>query len=233
MKRLLVLGVALATLGVAAPAARAAGECDGLTVCVPVAGPWVVVPSGATPRAPVRFQLTCPRGYVVAGLDAELSRRAIDVTWAARLGSPVNPGVSTERSAVFTALYTGARVRGVTFRPRIGCIPTLGGGGRIPTSAGAVFRPGPPATRRVRTFRVPAATTRRTTQRCGAGERLVDAWHAVAFAGAAPPSAATVAAVVATRRVRSGALTVTGRATFALGSRRAVVQAGVVCGGGG
>ena len=61
---LVVAGTALA---VAAPAGGA-NECDGLMVCVPVAGPWVVVPAATgVPRQRVEFQLTCPRGHVVGG----------------------------------------------------------------------------------------------------------------------------------------------------------------------
>ena len=71
-------------------------------VCVPVAGPWVVVPaSTGENRARVEYQLTCPRGHVVGGLDARLSVRGIDVSFLGRLGSPVNPGITTSRSAVF------------------------------------------------------------------------------------------------------------------------------------
>ena len=233
MRRLLLLAAAATAFGTAAPEAQAARECEGLQVCVPVAGPWVVVPSGTrTPRPSVRFQLTCPQGYVVAGLDAELSHRAVDVTWAALLGTPGLTGVSTQRSAVFTAVFTGRGARGVTFRPHIGCIPTAGGGGRIPTSLAQAFPPGPPAVRRVRTTRVRPARTTVLTQRCAPGERLVDAWHAVGFRGLRPPSAAVVESVRATRAVRAGRIAVTARATAALGSRIAVVQAGLTCGGG-
>ena len=228
-----MLAALAAALGAAAPEAQAARECDGLDVCVPVAGPWVVVPSAArTPRPPVRWQLTCPQGHVVAGLDAELSHRALDVRWDALVGSPVGPGVSTERSALFSATFTGASARAVTFRPRIGCIPAAGGGGRIPTSFSAVYPPSAPAVRRVRTTRVTAGRVVTFGQSCRPDERLLFAWHAVGFPGARPPTAAQVASVRASRRVRGRGVTVTARATAALGPRRAFVQAGVTCGGG-
>ena len=231
MRRLLALVAVVA--GVAAVPAHAARECVGLDVCVPVAGPWVVVPSAPqSPRPGVRYQLTCPRNHVVAGVDAELSHRAIDVTWAGLPGSPIGPGVSTQRSAIFTGVFTGARAPAATFRPRIGCIPAAGGGGRIPTSVAApaaVFPPSAPPTRRVRTARLRSGTTLTLAQRCAAGERLVEAWHAVGFAGAQPPTAALVAAVRATRTVRGGRLVVTARARD-LGARQVFVQAGVTCG---
>jgi hypothetical protein len=231
-KKLLVLATAAAALGVGAPEAQAANECEGLMVCVPVAGPWVVVPTTPTvPRPLARYQVTCPRGYLVGGTDAELSNPAIDVTFTARLGSPVNPGVSTERSALFTAIFTGMRARVATFRPHIGCIPAAGGGGRIPTAVGAVVPPGPPAVRRVRTVRVRAGDTASLSQCCAGGERLVDLWHAVGFFTRQPPSAALVSSVRATRRLRSGRVSASAAATIALGRRHAVVQVGAVCGG--
>ena len=84
----------------------------------------------------MQFHLSCPRNYVVGGTDAELSQRGIDVGFLARLGSPVNPGITTTRAAVFTGSWTGASPRGPTFRPHIGCLPASGGGGRVPTVGG-------------------------------------------------------------------------------------------------
>jgi hypothetical protein len=144
--------VGVAVLAFGAGSAGATRECDGLQVCVPVAGPWVVVPaSEGAPRPQVEFQLSCPRRYVVGGVDAELSHRAIDVSFLGRMGSPVNPGITTSRSVVFVASYVGATARGPTFRPHIGCMPAAGGGARIPTSATA-FPPGEPLVRHVRTI---------------------------------------------------------------------------------
>ena len=60
----------------------------------------------ARPR--VEYQLTCPRGHVVGGLDARLSVRGIDVLFLGRLGSPVNPGITTSRSAVFAGHLRGS-----------------------------------------------------------------------------------------------------------------------------
>ena len=85
------LVVAGAALAVAAPAGGA-NECDGLMVCIPVAGPWVVVPtSTGAQRERVEFQLTCPRGYIVGGTDARLSSRAIDVGFIGTIGQPGQP----------------------------------------------------------------------------------------------------------------------------------------------
>ena len=151
--RLLLLGAALA-LGAlaAAPTAGATNECRGLNPCVPVAGPWVVVPVGKSAQPPqVQYQLTCPRGYVVAGLDVELSDRAIEVTFLGSSGSPVSPGITTSRTVVFVGTYVGTGARAPTFRPHAGCVPAAGGGQRTPTGVGAVFPPGKPTVRRVST----------------------------------------------------------------------------------
>ena len=92
MRRLAVLASVTAVLAaVAAAPAGATNECKGLQVCVPITGPWVLT-SGT---AEVQYQLPCPKKFVVAGLDAELSTRGIEVSFRGALGSPVNPGITT------------------------------------------------------------------------------------------------------------------------------------------
>ena len=222
-----VLSVVVAALLVASPAGGA-NECDGLMVCVPVAGPWVVVPvSGSVPRRHVEYQLTCPRGHVVGGLDARLSDRAIDVGFVGTLGSPVNPGITTSRSAVFVASYVGASARAPTFRPFIGCMPGAGGGGRVQTSVTA-FRPGRPTIRRAKTVRVRAGETT-ITHRCAARERLVGASHAFGFATRSPPSASLVEGLSANQVTRGREVVVRVRADAEVGDVRALVQVHAVC----
>jgi len=235
VKRLVVLGVALAAVAATAAPAGATNECRGLQVCVRVAGPWVVVPSelGAS-RAGGRFQLSCPRGFIAAGLDAELSDRAIDIDFSGLVGSPVGPGTTTARSVVFRGVYTGASARTPTFRPHLGCVPTAGGGaGPVPYRKvqSLSFPPGQPTIRRVRTVRLRVGNVRAIAA-CGAGERLISGWHAVGFYTAAAPSAALVRSVSASRTVRGNRVDVRARAGAAVGGVRAVVQVGAVCGGG-
>lgn len=193
MRRGLVIAVLFAALAVV-PTAGATTECRGLQVCVPVAGPWVV----AGPGAEVSFQLACPARFVVAGLDAELSRRGIDVTFRGSLGSPVNPGITTSRAAEFLArlLAGGAPA---TFRPHIGCVPAAGSGQRFPT----VHRPAPAL--------VPTAVelsvqpgVHRYVERCPARTRLSGASHSVGFYTPTPPTAALVKSVAVTQTVRAG-----------------------------
>jgi hypothetical protein len=223
-----VLLCALFAALAAASSAGAANECDGLMVCVPIAGPWVVVPvSGSVPRPQVEFQLACPRGYVVGGLDARLSDRAVDVSFLGTLGSPVNPGITTSRSAVFLATYVGASARAPSFKPFIGCMPGAGGGSRVPTSASS-FTPGRPTTRRVTNVRIrPGSAT--VTQRCANDERLVAASHALGFYTRTPPSPSIVASVSAGQSIHGRDVVVSVHADAELGGVRAVVQVHAVC----
>ncbi len=233
MKRLLVLAAALAAVAATAAPAGATSECRGLQVCVKVRGPWVVVPSElGTSRVGVQFQLSCPRGFIAGGLDAELSDRAIDLDFFGLLGSPVGPGTTTTRSVVFRGVYTGSPPRTPTFRPHLGCIPVAGGGtGPVPYRKLQAFPPGQPTIRRVRTMRLHAGSTRAIAA-CAAGERLLSGWHAIGFNTAAPPSAALVGSVRATRSSSGNRVEVRVNAGAAVNGVRAIVQVGAVCGGG-
>jgi hypothetical protein len=222
-----VVVVACAVL--AAGAARAAPtiECRGLQVCVRVIGPWVVVPAS---HARVEFQLACPRRYLVGGLDAELSDPAVDISFLGRLGAPVAPGITTSRTAVFVARFVGSSRRTVTFRPHLGCVPSNGAGGGIPTAR--VVRPGQPAVRRVRTLRVLPGRTRGVAAGCASAERLITGSHAVGFWTAKPPAARLVAAVATRQRLARGHVVVGARSSLALGRVRAIVQVTALCAGG-
>lgn len=220
--------VAGAALAVAGPAGGA-NECDGLMVCIPVAGPWVVVPVAAgAQRERVEFQLTCPRGYIVGGTDARLSNRAIDVGFIGTTGSPVNPGITTSRSAVFLGTYVGRSGNvAPTFRPFIGCMPMAGGGSRVPTSVSQV-RPGRPVTRRAKTVRVRPGTTT-VTHRCSSGERLVGGTHAFGFETRTPPSAGLVGSVSGSQRIAGESVAVRVSGDAELAGVRAVVQVQALC----
>jgi hypothetical protein len=212
VKKLLLLVLALAA-GSFAPEAMAGTECRGLQSCIRVVGPWVQVPAGA---APTYYHLACPgRGQTVGGLDADTARRAVDVTFLGALGGPVAPGTTTGRAIVFVARATAGRA--VTFRPRLGCIPAAGGGGRSRTSyepkrtlyASAAV---PRITRRARTFRPPAAGEDSVSFACRAGETLLSASSAIAFRTRTAPSAARLVSVRSTvaRQTRRAQATVRG-----------------------
>ena len=223
------LATLAAALAVAAPAGGA-NECDGLMVCVPVAGPWVVVPTGGgVPRPQVEYQLTCPRGHVVGGLDAELSRRAIDVSFLGQLGSPVNPGITTSRSAVFVAAYVGAvgPRADASGRTSAAC-PRAGGGGRVPTSVTA-FPPGRPTVRTRedraraagRDHRRPGLRGPRASRRRGARVRLLHA--------PAAEREPRLELSAEPGRFVDGRVRVAVRGDAELGGVRAVVQVQAVC----
>ena len=220
MKRLGALALVCVLAAMAAGAAGATNECRGLQTCVPVAGPWVV----AAPGAEVSYQLACPMKYIVAGLDAELSRRGVEVTFRGNLGAPVNPGVTTSASVVFFGRLL-AHGAAATFRPHIGCIPAQGGGQRFPVVYHAVA-PTPPAAPASVQFRVTSGV-HGYAARCPKGKRLIDATHAIGFYTSSPPSAALVKSISAEQStsgsvvrlvVRAGALAV-----------RAVVQLDLEC----
>ncbi|HZO61739.1 MAG TPA: hypothetical protein VFB35_02040 [Gaiellaceae bacterium] len=211
----------------AAPSAAATNECRGLNPCVKVAGPWVVVPAQRSiPRPQAQFQLTCPRGFVVAGVDAELSDQAIDLAFLGASGTPVSPGVTTSRSLVFVGSYAGDRPRAPTFRPHVGCVPASGGGSRTPTAVRAVTPPGHPVTRRVVTERVRGEATADVA--CRADERLVGWYASRGFATPAPPAPALVASLFTKATVRGNAVSVLARA----GRGQGIVQLGALCAGG-
>ena len=216
--------LAAAALAVTAAPAGATNECRGLQVCVPVAGPWVLAAGGAE----VQYQLPCPPRFVVAGLDAELTTRGIDVSFRGALGSPVNPGITTTTAAVFLArLVRGGPAPAASFRPHIGCVPASGGGQRVPTSFRA-FPPGKPALPEMSEITVHPGT-HRYVRRCAAGERLAGASHAIAFYTAAPPSRALAASVAASQTVKGGRVHLVVHATPAVLEARAVVQVDLVC----
>ena len=217
----------VAALALAAPAGSA-NECDGLLVCIPIAGPWVVVPTATgTARPQASWQLTCPRRHIVGGLDAELSQRAIDVSFLGRLGSPVNPGITTSRSVTFLGAYVGTSPRAPTFKPYVGCMPAQGGGSRVPTAATA-FEPGTPTTFRVKTTRVRPGSAS-VSSSCRAGERVVGASHAFGFFTRTPPGASLVSSVRGEQSVRDKSVVVSVRGDAELGGVRAVVQVQAVC----
>jgi hypothetical protein len=203
VRRAVLVAALMLVAPVAAEEARAAGECRGLDVCVSVPGPWVAVPAASARRASVvHYQLTCPKRHVVGGLDALMADRTLEVKFLGNLGSPVNPGITTRRSAVFVATF--ARQRRTSFRPFLGCIPQSGGGGRETTSytpfslSPTAVRPRPPE-RRVWTFRLRPGQTRQFAARCAPTERLVGSSHAVGFRRKAAPSSSIMGGVDAQR----------------------------------
>jgi hypothetical protein len=225
VRRALAAVVALAvgaSCAAGAPAASAADECKGLMVCIPVAGPWVKIPAAsAGGSASASWRLVCPQG-VVGGVDARASETAVGVDFPGLLGSPVNPGITTARTLVFTGTYAGRAPRPVSYKPYIGCIPGGGGGSRTPTAltADPPVKPGTPVTVRVAAVRVAQGRLARVTLRCHAGERLLGSRAAVGLYTAAVPTREQLAAVHVVRVRRGGRVLVSA-------TRRAGIDPGV------
>ena len=233
MRRVAAALAAAAAAALAGAAdAGATNECHGLNVCVPVQGPWVLVPeSRAVLRPSVQFQLSCPKGYIAGGLDAEVTDPAIDLRFLGAIGAPVNPGITTTRDVVFVGTFVGATPRAPSFRPHIGCMPASGGGGRVPTAV-TPGPPGNPTVRHVTNHVVPARRTTRVVAKCAPGERLVGASHAIGFQTYLPPTPALAHSVSATQAIVGGRVVVTARAGAATRGSDVVVQAGALCAGG-
>jgi hypothetical protein len=172
---------ALAVAAALAPAGGATNECRGIQACIPVAGPWVVVP----PKGKSQYLLTCPGGRsVVAGLDAQVTSRDVRIEFIGRLGAPVQPGVTTTRYALFRAVSISNRVQ--AFQPLLGCVPLQGGGGRSTVSA-TVTAPGQSPEYRSRITVLSPGTAGFVSVSCRGRERLVDSWRALAFRTKRPP----------------------------------------------
>jgi hypothetical protein len=225
VKALLVSVVAAFAVAAAlAPVGGATNECHGIQSCIRVPGPWVVVP----PHGGAQFVLTCPGGRsVVAGLDAQVTSRAVHVEFDARLGAPVQPGVSTTRYAMFRAFSTSAHAQ--LFQPLLGCVPAQGGGGRSTVSA-RVTPPGPSIEDRSHIVVVGPGTVRFGSVACRASEQLIGAWDAIAFRTKQAPAIGNAVFVKATHHVVKKKVVLTASAGDALSiDVHAIVQVGAVC----
>jgi hypothetical protein len=244
VKRVL-LGIALAGIIAAVPSALGRSPieppraCEGLTICGPVAGPWVVVPGPASGAGvgSSNWMLSCPRG-VVGGTDARVGDPWVDVSFGGRIGAPVNPGITTGRTIVFTALSVDRSGRPSSFLPFIGCIPSEGGS-RAPTAVGAAA-----GTQRlssqsslsqaiVRRTHVIEVFHRRVAAGfgCRRGERLVSSTTSIGLFTSLKPTLAQIRGVRVSRSVSNGRIFVTVRR---LGLPRAVpveVQVQTACAG--
>ena len=231
IRRLLpLLALCAAVAGVTSKNADAGRECDGLIVCIPVAGPWVQVFGTAKPTY---WELACPgRGQVIGGLDVDRAG-PLGITFLGTLGGPVGPGVTTGRAAVFMA-HTTRPLSG--FRPLLGCIPGGGGGGRGQTAYEPkrqlqAVAPEPEATVwRVKNVVLKDRQRQRVTHQCLADERLLAFSSAVAFRTARPPSLATLGSVRATPRRAGERIVVDVRSGIARPTNvRVVLQVQAVC----
>lgn len=242
MRRALV-GLGVAVTVATSPSATAGPSqftppraCEGLPICVPIGGPWVVVP-GPTARASTgtaAWQITCPPAIgIVGGLDVRAATKWVDVYFPGRIGSPVNPGVTTANDVVFTALNFGPRDTASSFLPFVGCIPSQGGQ-RSPTGVAAPrqFRSGAPIARRVQVLEVRAGRPARTVHSCKPGERLLSFQTTVGIFSARAPSPRQLRAVRVASKVRKGKISVTAVRPGLNATIAAQVQIHALCGAG-
>ena len=215
---------ALAIAAAFAPAGSATNECHGIPSCIRVPGPWVVVP----PHGSVNYLLTCPNGRsVVGGIVAQATTRDVRVSFDGRLGAPVQPGQTTTRHAFFHAVSVSGRTQ--AFQPLLGCIPTQGGGGRSTVSA-RVVPVGQPLEYRSRIVVIGPGDVKFGRVACLATEKLVGAWHAIAFRTKQPPNLASVGLVRAHHEIVGQKVVVTASSTDALSPDvHAIVQVGAEC----
>ena len=224
--RLLSTGLLLVLVVLAANAspAGATNECRGIQQCIRVPGPWVVVPAKGT----ATYLLTCPNGRsIVGGLDAQVTSRDVRINFEARLGSPVQPGVSTTRYALFRAVSLSKKTQ--LFQPLIGCVPTQGGGGRSTVSA-RVTPPGLSLEDRSRIVLIGPGTVKFARVACTRKEKLVSSWHAIAFRTKKPPADFNWSQVSASHTVVGKQAVATASSTDGLSiDVHALVQVGAVC----
>jgi len=231
MKLKVALSTFVAALAVAAafaPVGGATNECRGIQACIRVPGPWVVVP----PQGRALYLLSCPGGRsVVGGLDAQVTSRDVRVSFDARIGAPVQPGVTTTRYALFSAISLSSKVQ--AFQPLLGCVPVQGGGGRSTVSASvspSVSPPGQSLEYRSHVTILSPGSVGFARISCQGKEKLVGSWSAVAFRTKLPPPLGNATRVTTTKAVLGKRVIVTATASDGLSiDAHAIVQAGAEC----
>lgn len=221
MKRLVLVAV-LAIAAATASAAGAQNECKGIQQCIPVGGPWVYVHGSAE----TEFLLSCGSKGVVGGVDAVATAGAVRVEFAARLGAPVSPGVTTTRDVLFRGRVAGTPSG--AFEPWLGCVPANGGGGRSTVSARVA--PGPSVVRVAHIVVVSPGEVKTAFVACPSGDKLIGGWHAIAFRTKHAPVLSDAARVIARHALVGRKVVVSVEATDALSiDAHAVVQVGAEC----
>jgi hypothetical protein len=207
--------------------------CEGLTICSPVGGPWVVVPgpAGKAQTSSAVWMLGCPRGGLVGGTDARVGNPWVEVSFTGHIGAPVNPGITTGREVLFTAVSVGPPGRPSSFIPFVGCMPSQGGP-RTPTgrSSPAQVRPGQATIRRVRVLDLRGRTASAGLA-CKANERLVESTASTGIYTAAKPSAAQLRGVQVTRSVSGRRIFVSARRVAVAPTIGIEIQIHAVCAG--
>jgi hypothetical protein len=212
--RLLIVGASLVTLVAAAfatssPASTpfyllpaATKECQNVSHCKGVSGPWVAVPANGE----ATFLFGCPmrRSFVVGGTDARTSSTDIRVWWDGALGAPIGePRISAKDGAVLLFHAQTNNHKPGSFQPLLGCVSLTDLSKRSTVSARLATSvpgtaPAPPVDLRSSQVELGLATgLAKPTYNlsCPKSEQLVGSWSAIAFGTATPPDPAFAKAV--------------------------------------
>jgi hypothetical protein len=246
--RLLAVAAAFAALAAVAGSAAADNpfylvpsvtkECEKVSHCRSVSGPWVSVP--ATGEA--TFLFGCPerRGFMVGGTDARASSGEVRVWFDGRLGAPIGvPKANATQAAVvlFHAATSNGRIG--SFQPLLGCVSLAESSKRATESARVASAlpgksPSAPADLRAEMVELNLATglaKNTTTLGCPAGERPVSSWSALALNTTTPPSARYERAITIRARIVGRRVVGTFRTARLFGylAPEAWAQVGAVC----
>jgi hypothetical protein len=207
-----VVACCMAAALVAAPAASAKVECQGVANCTTVAGPWVAV---TKPTDPTDYGAMwtgfCPTESMVAGTDWAVPDPThagyLDVYIEQASGAPIY-GIN---GLSFIALNRTAKP--LTFQPLIGCQPfdsaaaraSTAGRSRSKTVGCTLTDPRCAREQRVAVHDLRPGRVFTFTHRCRKGERLVRGGSGVGFFEKRPPSRRELAEVEVSRRERRGA----------------------------
>lgn len=177
-------------------------ECQNVSHCKGVSGPWVAVPADGE----ATFLFGCPerRSFVVGGTDARTSSTNIRVWWDGALGAPIGePRISAKDGAVLLFHAETNDHKPGSFQPILGCVSLTDLSKRSTVSARLATSvpgtaPAPPVDLRSTQVELGLATgLAKPTYNlsCGKSEQLVGSWSAVAFGTATPPNPAYAKAV--------------------------------------
>jgi hypothetical protein len=172
-------------------------ECQNVTHCKGVPGPWVYIPANGE----ATFLFGCPerRSFVVGGSDARASSTDVLVTYDGQLGAPIGePKISAKNGAVLLFHATTVNGKPGSFQPILGCVSLTDLSKRSTVSARLATsvpgtNPGAPLDLRSTEVELQLATgLRRPTidLACSKREKLVGSWSAIAFSTASPPDPA-------------------------------------------
>ena len=169
-------------------------ECQNVSHCKGVPGPWVAVPANGE----ATFLFGCPerRSYVVGGSDARASSSDVRVWYDGQLGAPIGePKISAKNGAVLLFHAVTDNGKPGSFEPLLGCVSLTDLSKRSTVSARLASSvpgtsPGAPLDLRSTEVALQLTTGLRVPSinlSCSKRETLVGDWSAVVFGTASPP----------------------------------------------